>query len=117
MWFFYIPINILQFSYKLILSILVGMASHAQSSHNNKVAKCSTYLKNGHVCWLSYVVGIIFFMCQSKTITNDYFYLKNKGREWGSSNNVLLFLLVELLILILFTYFEMIVPGYYIFAF
>ena len=31
---------------------------------------------------------------QSKTTTNDYYYLKNEGRNQGSSNNVLLFMIV-----------------------
>ena len=41
-------------------------------------------------CWLSCVMGIIPFICQSKTITNDYFHLKNEGRDEVSNNNVLL---------------------------
>ena len=32
-------------------------------------------------------MGIISFICQSKAITNDYFYLKNEDRDQGSSNN------------------------------
>lgn len=40
-------------------------------------------------------MGIIFFMCQSKTIRNDYFYLKNESRDWGSSNNFLLLYLLR----------------------
>ena len=40
-------------------------------------------------------MGIISFMCQSKTIRNDYFYLKNESRDWGSSNNFLLLYLLR----------------------
>ena len=42
--------------------------------------------------WLSCVKGIIAFICQSKTITNGYLYLKNegRGRDGMFSNNVLL---------------------------
>ena len=36
-------------------------------------------------------MGVIYFMCLSKTITNNYFYLENKSKDRGSSNNVLLF--------------------------
>ena len=43
---------------------------------------------------LSCVMGIISFICQSKTITNDYFHLKNEGRYQRSNNNVLLFFLI-----------------------
>ena len=32
---------------------------------------------------------IISFICQSNTVTNDYLYLKNEGRDRGSSNNIL----------------------------
>ena len=37
----------------------------------------------GQVFWLCCVMGIISFICQSKTITNHYFFLNNEGREWG----------------------------------
>ena len=35
------------------------------------------------------VMGIIPFKCHSKNITNDDFYLKDEGRNWGASINVL----------------------------
>ena len=35
-------------------------------------------------------MGIISFTCQSKTIANVYFHLKNEGRDRGSSNAVFL---------------------------
>ena len=35
------------------------------------------------------ILRIISFMCQSNTVTNDYLYLKNEGRDRGSSNNIL----------------------------
>ena len=73
----------------MILSISVGMGSHAQGALNDKFTKPLQYLKNGQVCWLGCVMGIIS-LCQSKSVTN-YFYLKNEDREPGSSSNVLLF--------------------------
>ena len=73
----------------MILSISVGMGSHAQGAQNDKFTKSLQYLKNGHVCWLGCVMGIIS-LCQSKSVAN-YFYLKNEDREPGSSSNVLLF--------------------------
>ena len=38
----------------------------------------------------SCVMGITFFICQSATVINEYFHLKNEGRDSGLSNNVLL---------------------------
>ena len=35
------------------------------------------------------ILRIISFICQSNTVTNDYLYLKNEGRDRGSSNNIL----------------------------
>ena len=87
--FFYMQINI-KLSCKVMLLSSVGMASHTQINQNNKFTKSLQYLKNDHVCWLSCVMGIISFICQSKTITNDYFHLKNEGGDQGSSSNVLL---------------------------
>ena len=75
--------------------IVMGMVSHTQSTQNNKFTKSIQYLKNGQVCWLSCVMGIISFTCPSKTITNDYFYLKNEVRNQGSSNNVIMLVLLE----------------------
>ena len=41
--------------------------------------------------------GVLMKLCLgnnfSQRLTNDYFYLKNDGRDWGCSNNVLLLLL------------------------
>ena len=77
----------LQINFKLscnfILPNLVVMASHTQSTENNKFAKSLQYLKNAHLCWLRSVMGIISSICESKTISNDYFYLKNEGRDRG----------------------------------
>ena len=77
----------LQINFKLscnfILPNLVVMASHTQSTENNKFAKSLQYLKNAHLCWLRSVMGIISFICESKTIANDYFYLKNEGTDRG----------------------------------
>ena len=44
------------------------------------------------MCWLSCVIGIISFICQSKTITNDYFHLTNKSRDPVSGNDNFLLL-------------------------
>ena len=35
------------------------------------------------------ILRIISFICQSNAVTNDYLYLKNEGRDRGSSNNIL----------------------------
>ena len=35
------------------------------------------------------ILRIISLICQSNTVTNDYLYLKNEGRDRGSSNNIL----------------------------
>ena len=35
------------------------------------------------------ILRIISFICQSNTVTSDYLYLKNEGRDRGSSNNIL----------------------------
>ena len=48
------------------------------------------YLKNGQVYRLSCFVGIISFIFQLKTITNDYFYDTNEGKDQGSNDNVFL---------------------------
>ena len=97
---FYVEINI-KLSYKLIPSILMDMT---QITYNNNFAKSLQYLKFGQVCWLSRVIRIIFFICQSKTITNDYFHFKNERRDRGSSN-VLLLLSILLLLLLLLWFF------------
>ena len=63
-----------------------------------KVPKITTfqYLRNDmlDICILGMLIDllvmwIISFICQSKAIRNDYFYLKTEDRDWGSSNNVL----------------------------
>ena len=62
-----------------------------------EVTKITTfqYLRNDmlDICifgmWIDLVMGIISFICQSKTIRNDYCYLKIENRDWESSNNVL----------------------------
>ena len=38
---------------------------------------------------LHFLFSGVIFMCQSKTFTNDYFYLKNEERDQGSSNTQL----------------------------
>ena len=62
-----------------------------QRAQNNKCAKSLQYLKNGQLCWLSYVMGITFYICQSNTIPNYYSYLKNGSRDKGRTNNFILF--------------------------
>ena len=42
---------------------------------------------------LAGVMGMFSFIYLSKTIINDYFHLKNEGRDQGSSNIVLFLLL------------------------
>ena len=62
-----------------------------------KVPKITTqYLRNDmlDICIFGVLIDllvmwIISFICQSKTIRNNYFYLKIEDRDWGSSNNVL----------------------------
>ena len=68
-------------SYKLKLSVVLSMANQAQNTQNNKFAKSSNYINNDQWSWLIYVMGIISFICQSKTATNDYLHLKNKSRD------------------------------------
>ena len=41
-------------------------------------------------------MGIISFICQSKTFKNEQFYLKNECKDRGSNNNVLLLILTLL---------------------
>ena len=82
----------IKLSYKLILSFFVGMANHAQRTQHNKFAKYFQQLKISHMCWLSCVIEIISFICQSKTITNDYFHLTNKSRDPVSGNDNFLLL-------------------------
>lgn len=44
-------------------------------TQNDKLVKSLEYLKNGQERWLSYFMGMISFIRQSKTIKSDYFYL------------------------------------------
>ena len=41
----------------------------------------NVYLKINKLCWLSCVMGIISFICQSKTITNYYFWKCQKDEK------------------------------------
>ena len=42
-------------------------------------------------------MGIISFICQLKTITSVFFFLKNEVRDRGFSNNILLLVLFSLI--------------------
>ena len=94
--------------YKLISSFLVAIARHGQSTQNDKFEISLQYFKKEGRNEFDFLhadkiqnflqVGVINFggygqscpKCsnQSKTIINDYFYLKNRGRDQGYLSGV-----------------------------